>query len=191
MDIHTVTLIAVASLWGLFEAWLLLRDRARGKGKTASDGRTRSYNILAVTLSPLVAAVMTSIPWVNGLGVRSGWVFWTGIGVMALGMGLRMWSVAVLGKYFRTTIELEDDQQVIRTGPYRLIRHPSYAGLILTCIGYGAALQNAVSFAIAAAFPAIALIHRIKMEETALASGMGAAYAAYQAGTKKLIPGVW
>jgi protein-S-isoprenylcysteine O-methyltransferase Ste14 len=191
MDTSLALLLSLCSLWGLLEGWLILRDRARGKGTTTGDSRTRYYNILSMTLSPIAAAVMTAIPGVNALGIRSAWVFGAGVGVMSLGLGLRIWSIAVLGKYFRTTIELEADQKVIQTGPYRLIRHPSYAGLILTCIGYGAALQNAVSFAVVVTFPALALIHRIKIEEDAMAAGMGATYRAYQAGTKRLIPGIW
>ena len=110
---------------------------------------------------------------------------------MVLGLGLRIRSVAALGKYFRTTIELEDNQKVNQTGPYRHIRHPSYTGLLLTCIGYGAALQNIISFIIVVTFPTMALLYRIKMEETTLAAGMGSAYISYQKKTKKLIPGIW
>lgn len=191
MDAGTIALIAASSCWSLFEGWLILRDRARGKGTTTEDGGTRRFNILSVTLSPIVAAVMTAVPGVRDLGVRSGVMLGAGIGLMMIGLGLRAWAVAALGKYFRTTIELDKGQKVIQSGPYRLIRHPSYTGLILTCIGLGIALQNIVSFAIVAALPTVALLHRIEAEEKALAAGLGAAYASYQERTKKLIPGIW
>ena len=110
---------------------------------------------------------------------------------MAFGLGLRIWSVAVLGKYFRTTIELEDNQNVIQNGPYRFIRHPSHTGMLLSCLGYGIALQNMVSLAVVVVFPAIALLHRIGMEEVALAGRLGPAYVSYQKKSKKLIPGIW
>ena len=191
MDINTIPLVVFSTFWAILEVWLILRDRNRGKGKTTFDSKTRVYNIFAITLSPILAAIITSIPRVNDLGVRNLYIYAVGIVLMALGLGLRIWSIAMLGKYFRTTIELDDNQKVIQNGPYRFIRHPSYTGLILTCIGYGVALQNLVSFVIVAAFPTIALLYRINLEEAALATGMGAAYTSYQKKTKRLIPGIW
>jgi protein-S-isoprenylcysteine O-methyltransferase Ste14 len=191
MDAYTILLAAVSAFWATLEAWLILRDRKRGKGKTDVDGRTRLFNFFSMTFSPAVAAILTAIPIAQDLGVRSRLVFGIGIGIMALGLSLRIWSVAVLGRYFRTTIELEDNQRVVQSGPYRLIRHPSYTGLILTCIGYGFALQNILSFVIVATLPTIALLHRIDMEEKVLTVGMGEAYGTSQKRTKKLIPGIW
>jgi protein-S-isoprenylcysteine O-methyltransferase Ste14 len=188
---QTTVLIVLSAFWAGLEAWLIIRDRRRGKGKTATDSKTRNYNFLAITLSPGVAAAANAMPGLNDLGVRSFPVFSVGVCVMALGLALRIWSVAVLGKYFRTTVELEDNQKVIQSGPYRVIRHPSYTGLLLTCLGYGIALQNMVSLVVVVAFPTMALLHRIRMEETTLAAGMGVAYVSYQKRTKKLIPGIW
>lgn len=191
MDVYTIILIAISALWIVLEAWLIIRDRKRGKGKTTIDGRTRYYNFISLTVSPIAAAILTGVPDVRSLGIRNAYVFGIGCGIMALGLGLRLWSIIVLGKYFRTTVEVDENQRVIQNGPYRLIRHPSYTGLILTCIGYGVALQNAISFLIVIVFPTIALLYRIGIEETALAAGMGAEYESYQMHTKKLIPGIW
>jgi protein-S-isoprenylcysteine O-methyltransferase Ste14 len=191
LDICTAILIVVSSTWGILEAYLILRDRGRPKARATLDAGTRHYNFLAMTLSPIVAAIVTAIPGVNALGLESSWLFGFGTAIMLLGLGLRIWSVAVLGQYFRTTIELNENQKVVQAGPYRYIRHPSYTGLILTCIGYGLALQNIVSFVFAVTFPTIVLLHRIKVEEATLARGMGAEYVLYQKRTKKLIPSIW
>jgi len=191
MDAFTIVLLAFSTFWAVLEAWLILRDRKRGKGKTDVDGSTRLFNFFSMTFSPSMAAIITAIPILKDIGVRNRYVFIVGLGVMALGLCLRIWSIAVLGKYFRTTIELETNQQVVQSGPYRFIRHPSYTGLILTCIGYGVALQNIFSLILVGTLPTIALLHRIDMEEKVLAAGMGEAYGSYQKRTKKLIPGIW
>jgi protein-S-isoprenylcysteine O-methyltransferase Ste14 len=191
MEVFTIMLIAASSFWAILEAWLILRDRKRGKGSTALDSRTRRFNFFSMSFSPITAAIITSIPILKDLGVRSACVFGIGITVMALGLSLRIWSIAVLGQYFRTTIGLEDNQKVVQSGPYRFVRHPSYAGLILTCVGYGVALQNLISFIVVVTLPTMALLHRIDIEEKVLASGLGEAYVSYQKKSKKLIPGVW
>jgi protein-S-isoprenylcysteine O-methyltransferase Ste14 len=104
---------------------------------------------------------------------------------------LRYWSIYILGKYFRTTVEVEESQKIVQKGPYKWIRHPSYSGIILFCIGYGIAVQNWLSLIIAVSLPTIALLYRIKIEEEALVKGIGTEYEVYQKKTKKLIPGIW
>jgi protein-S-isoprenylcysteine O-methyltransferase Ste14 len=191
MDASTILLAVVSGVWATLEAWLILRDRKRGKGKTDVDGHTRLFNFFSMTFSPTMAAILTAIPIARDLGLRSIFVFGIGIGIMSMGLSLRIWSIAVLGKYFRTTIELENHQRVVQSGPYRFIRHPSYAGLILTCIGYGLGLQNILALVIVVTLPTVALLHRIDIEEEVLGAGMGKAYGTYQEKTKKLIPGIW
>jgi protein-S-isoprenylcysteine O-methyltransferase Ste14 len=118
-------------------------------------------------------------------------VFWAGIVAMCSGFLLRHWSISILGKYFRTTVELEKDHKVVQTGPFRYIRHPSYSGMILFCIGYGLVAQNWLSLIAAVLFPTVSLLYRIKTEEAALVQGLGIEYQQYQQNTKKLIPMLW
>ena len=82
-----------------------------------------------------------------------------------LGLALRIWAIAALGGAFRTTVEVEPGQTVVSTGPYRWIRHPSYAGLLLIVAGFGAALGN----------------YRV----------LGEAYRTYQSDRARLIPRLW
>ncbi len=80
---------------------------------------------------------------------------------------------------------------MVSSGPYRLIRHPSYCGWLLVCLGYGIAVQNWLSVLAAFLFPFAALIYRIHIEERVLVSSLGSAYVEYQKKSKKLIPWVW
>ena len=109
--------------------------------------------------------------------------------------GSRAYSTALvdhrMGKYFRTTIELEKGQKVVQEGPYKYLRHPSYPGIILFFIGYGLLSKNWLSLAIAVCLPTLSLVSRIQIEEVALAEGLGAEYTAYQKKTKKLVLGIW
>jgi protein-S-isoprenylcysteine O-methyltransferase Ste14 len=118
-------------------------------------------------------------------------LFWIGMMILSIGFLLRHWSIRILGEYFRTTIEIEKDQKVIQKGPYRYIRHPSYSGIILFFFGYGLAYQNWISVVIAVIFPTIALLYRIRNEESVLIKEIGIEYQKYKNKTKKLIPGIW
>lgn len=191
MRISTYILIAAASIWMAVEGALILRDKARSKGTTRIDRMTRMFNSVSTALavaSPLLLLVLPSLQFESGELLS---VTVAGTALICFGFSLRYWSVITLGKYFRTTVEIEQGHKVVKTGPYRYIRHPSYSGIILFFIGYGLLSQHWASLAIAAALPAAALIYRIRIEEQAMAGMIGAEYRDYQKKTKKLIPGIW
>ena len=191
MYLDLIVQIAAMVLWLAPEVYLILRDQAQGKGKREIDRRTRNFNTIATVVALAVAPIANWVPVlcfdVPGATV----VFWLGIVVMFLGLFLRHWSIIVLGRYFRTTIELEKGQKVIQKGPYKYIRHPSYAGIVLFFVGYGLLSKNWLSLLAAVCLPTVSLVYRIRIEEIALAEGLGAEYAVYQGKTKKLIPGIW
>jgi protein-S-isoprenylcysteine O-methyltransferase Ste14 len=191
MDVDSIVKIVAVAVWLGAEAYLILKDRVRGKGTTDIDRRTRNFNIAATVVSLALGLVLN---WVKVLpfGTPGASTFlWIGIGVMLLGLILRHWSIISLGRFFRTTIELEKGQKVIDNGPYRYIRHPSYAGIILFFIGYGIVSKDWLSLGVAVFLPIASLIYRIQIEEKELAEGMGPDYVAYQKRTKKLLPGIW
>jgi len=191
MNIEILVLIIASAIWIFAELYLVFRDNTRGKGRTTIDHRTRYYNFVSLIIAISCAAIISWIPLFQFNRRGTSIIFWIGILIICFGLFLRYWSIHLLGKYFSTTIELEDSQKIIQKGPYKWIRHPSYSGIILFCIGYGLAVQNWLSLLIAISLPTIALLYRIKIEEETLAKGLGDDYKVYQKKTKKLIPGVW
>ena len=191
MDVDSIVKIVAVVVWLGAEAYLILKDRARRKGTTDIDRGTRNFNTAATVVSLTLGLVLN---WVKVLpfGIPgASTILWIAIGLMLLGLILRHWSIISLGRFFRTTIELEKGQKVIDKGPYRYIRHPSYAGIILFFIGYGLVSKDWLSLGVAVCLPTTSLIYRIQIEEKALTEGMGPDYVAYQKRTKKLLPGIW
>ncbi len=191
MNIFSLLIFGISAIWIGLEIWLVVRDKLTGKGKTQHDQGTRNYNFISIATSMTVAGLLNgiSIFWFTGSRIKI--LFWVGFGVMIMGLAFRIWAIIVLGKYFRTTVELDERPTVVRTGPYRWIRHPSYSGLLLACLGYGIALQNWLSLLVVITLPAMALLHRIRVEEEVLVRGIGKEYIEYQQRTKRLIPGIW
>ncbi|HXR53613.1 MAG TPA: isoprenylcysteine carboxylmethyltransferase family protein [Acidimicrobiales bacterium] len=114
-----------------------------------------------------------------------------GVVVMWLGFALRQWAVRTLGRFFTFELSVQTDQRVVENGPYRVVRHPSYSGLLLSWLGTAIALGNWLSLALLTIPYAIALIHRIRVEEGLLRQGLGPDYERYAASRKRLVPGVW
>jgi protein-S-isoprenylcysteine O-methyltransferase Ste14 len=77
------------------------------------------------------------------------------------------------------------------TRPYHWVRHPSYTGLLLICLGFGIGIGNWLSVLICAVGPLLGLLPRIAVEETELVRVLGEQYRGYQKTTHRLIPGLW
>jgi protein-S-isoprenylcysteine O-methyltransferase Ste14 len=116
--------------------------------------------------------------------------FAAGLVILLAGLVLRGWSFKALGQYFTHTVMVSSDQPVIATGPYRVLRHPSYTGVILASIGVGLASANWADLA-GVLFILMPLLWRIHVEENALKATVGDRYCAYAAQHKRLVPLVW
>jgi protein-S-isoprenylcysteine O-methyltransferase Ste14 len=174
--------------WALLEVGLRVREAVRGQGGRDRDRGTRV--LIAISLGAAIAVASVAASVVPSLRIPVA-VRVFGVIVMWLGLATRIWAVAALGGAFRTTVEVDLDQAVVTTGPYKWIRHPSYAGLLLIVAGLGLALGDWPSAAVCLALPLPALAWRIHVEEAELGRVLGEAYRAYQAGTARLIPGGW
>jgi protein-S-isoprenylcysteine O-methyltransferase Ste14 len=119
------------------------------------------------------------------------WAMWVGAAVALCGMALRVWSVATLGRYFTYVVKVTEDQPVVQSGPYRLLRHPSYAGALLTALGIGLSLRVALAPVILVVVQFVAYSIRMGVEEKALSEGIGEPYRAYMRRTKRIVPYVW
>jgi len=124
--------------------------------------------------------------WViDGEAVR-----WIGVALFAAGGVLRLWPVFVLRDRFSGLVAIQSGHVLVTGGVYRVIRHPSYLGLLVSSLGWGFAFDVWVGVLLAAAL-LLPLIARIHAEERLLLSQFGDEYAAYRARTSRLIPGIY
>jgi len=117
--------------------------------------------------------------------------FAIGFVILLAGLVLRGWSIKTLGAYFTASVTVSTDQPVVTAGPYRVLRHPSYTGLLLIMTGIGLASANWVGAAGMTVLTLAGLLWRIHAEERALLTTLGDAYRAYAAQHKRLVPLVW
>jgi protein-S-isoprenylcysteine O-methyltransferase Ste14 len=85
-------------------------------------------------------------------------------------------------------VAIAPEQTVIETGPYRLIRHPSYTGLLIILLGYGFCLTNWLSLLVLMGCSLLGFWYRIYVEEQVLQAQLGQRYQEYMRRTKRLIP---
>jgi protein-S-isoprenylcysteine O-methyltransferase Ste14 len=164
----------------------------RGRGITHMKGWDRA---IAGVWS---AAQYIAIPLVSGLDVRFGWTpelssvdHVAGGVILASGLELMSWAM-IVNAYFSTAarVQTERGQTVCRTGPYRVVRHPGYAGAIQQSLGTPFLLGSAWAL-IAAVVAVVAIVARTILEDRMLQAELPG-YAAYAREVRyHLIPGIW
>jgi protein-S-isoprenylcysteine O-methyltransferase Ste14 len=181
--------MVIISAWGAME--LSQRSNVRREGATRIGGAGGRIAILACLIATIPVANLTPRV-VPAAAIRPAAVaFAAGLAVLLAGLVLRGWSFKTLGQYFTHTVMVSSDQPVIATGPYRVLRHPSYTGVILAGIGIGLASANWAGLAGLLLLTLTPLLWRIHVEERALRMTLGDRYRAYAAQHKRLVPLVW
>jgi len=136
-------------------------------------------------------AVIAILIGYGRIGALPHWLFYPGMAMFLLGLTLTVWAYRVLGRFFSLEVQVQGDHHVVDTGPYRVLRHPGYAGVLFGFIGLGLAVQSWVSVLLLMLTTTTALAYRTRIEERFLLDELGEEYARYMARTKRLVPLVW
>jgi protein-S-isoprenylcysteine O-methyltransferase Ste14 len=177
-------------LWAAIEVGIRVASARNG----GHDRELRSLAVVVVGLGVSVAGsllVAGRVPATALPREAAWWLYAVGIAVIAFGIAFRAWSVVTLGRYFTVTVQVRADQTVVDRGPYRVLRHPSYTGLLCVCLGMGLALGNWLALLVAVLPALAAIVVRIRVEERTLLATIGEPYRAFCATRKRLVPGVW
>jgi protein-S-isoprenylcysteine O-methyltransferase Ste14 len=112
-----------------------------------------------------------------------------GLIITGIGLALAIWARLRLGRNWSGTVTIKENHQLIRQGPYRLVRHPIYLGILLamvgTAIGYGKA-----PCLIGVPIVFLAFWKKSRVEEQFMIAQFGAQYFQYQREVKAIIPGL-
>lgn len=114
-----------------------------------------------------------------------------GLGLIILGVLLRIDVIRSLGKFFTVQVTIKSDHQLKTDGYYKYVRHPSYTASLISFIGFGVSLNHWCSVLLAGGMAFIAFAIRIRIEEKVLLSHFGEAYTAYRKKTKAIIPFIY
>ena len=178
----------------LLAAWLLLEVvlRSGEEARSWQAGPADRASTRLVVVAYVVAFVGPFLLDTSGVGVTHAGsaLAWIGVTIGVVGLGIRIWSMRVLGRDYTRSLRTRETQTVIDRGPYRLVRHPGYSGSILVWFGS----RLAVNWLVAAA-TAVGLLlvyaYRISAEEEMLIDHFGDAYRAYKVRTWRLVPYIW
>lgn len=181
--------LILACCWLVVEIRIIWIGR-REKSILKQEGKTEANIWLVIALSlPLALGFKELHLWTlpgNGIFRQSMAVI-----LYVGGLTLRFYAANYLGKFFTTRVSIQTAHQLIRTGPYRYIRHPSYCGLMLAFAGASIAMGDMLAMAVLLIPLGYVLHKRIEVEEHWLHEHFGREYALYCGETKKLVPSLY
>src|SRR3546814_7292149 len=137
---------ALCLLWIASEI-RILRHRRSGDPARKRDAGTLRLLVVVIGASAALAAGFDGLDVARFPRQLQAPLWWLGIALMPGGMGLRWWSIRVLARHFTVDVTIHPDHELVRRGPYRLLRHPSYPGLLVTFLGFALCLGNWLSLA--------------------------------------------
>ena len=122
---------------------------------------------------------------------RTAWAEAIGIGLVILGSILFVWARRTLGRHYSGHVSVKKEQKLVQSGPYRIIRHPAYAGYLLMAFGLALGYSSLLGFATTLLILLPAAVYRIRVEDRMLAEHFGTQFEKYVQKKKRLLPGIW
>lgn len=146
-----------------------------------------------ILFGALFTIVLPLFEWSNKIDNMSeiAFVSYGGVIIILSGLILRYMSIRILGKFFTSTVMIQESHELIQKGPYKHLRHPSYTGALLCFIGFSILLEAWISLPFVLLIMGLIYRYRITAEEHTLRNYFGEQYERYQRFTWRLIPGIW
>jgi protein-S-isoprenylcysteine O-methyltransferase Ste14 len=174
--------IVFAVGWGAFWLYWLVAafSMKRGKVPWSRELRIRALIIVIVVILVRFGAFrghgLNTSPWRSALG----------LGLFAIGLGFAIWARVHIGRNWGTPMTQKSEPELVTSGPYRLVRHPIYSGVLIA--GLGTALALSWLWIIAVGLAAVYFLHSATVEERYLTGQFPEDYPAYKQSTKMFVP---
>jgi protein-S-isoprenylcysteine O-methyltransferase Ste14 len=178
-----------ALLWLAFIVYWSAAVKDSAPALSSESSGSRQLHTLLLNLS----LVLLFLP-LPGLGARwlprAPWIEWAGLGVQALFFLLAIWARRCLGRNWSGEVSVRQDHRLVRSGPYRFVRHPIYAAMLGMYLGT-ALVSGRLHGLTALLLVAVAYARKIPLEERTLLGNFGPAYEEYRQRSWALVPGVF
>jgi protein-S-isoprenylcysteine O-methyltransferase Ste14 len=178
-------------LWPASEIALAIRQSRKGEQAVVTERRSTVVLLSASICGPALGFLAARRLPSSKITESPAPLIAAAVPIMWAGIAFRRWAINSLGDFFRATVDVQEGHMVVRSGPYRLVRHPSYAGGLVATMGVGLVFNNTVAWLAVVGCTSGGVLYRIHVEENVLREALGAEYSDYAARTARLIPGLW
>jgi len=168
--------------WAAFWTYWVVAAFSMKRGRLAWSRELRIRAVIAVPAIVLIRLGafrnhgLNSDPWRAGVGLV----------LFAVGLGFGVWARVHIGRNWGTPMSQKDDSELVTGGPYRMVRHPIYSGVLVAGVGSAVALSWAGLIAVALA--GVYFVYCATIEEHNLTEQFPDTYPVYRRSTKMLVP---
>lgn len=192
MSVYSVAVNAVWGCWLIFLAvWLLAAISTKRSVYRESHAQRLRYSILLIA-GYLLLTRGHRLPYPLSARVipRMEIIACAGVVLCVAGLSFCIWARAILGRNWSGAVTLKEGHELIERGPYRLVRHPIYSGLLAMFLGTVMVLGHVAGiFGLALVF--VSFWIKLRDEERVMLKQFPDQYAAYQQRVKRIIPFVF
>jgi protein-S-isoprenylcysteine O-methyltransferase Ste14 len=168
--------------WVVFWTYWLVAAFSMKRG---SLSWSRALRIRAVMV--VLAILLLRLGAFQNNGINSDpWRAGSGLVLFAVGLGFAVWARIHIGRNWGTPMAQKDDPELVTSGPYQLVRHPIYSGILVAGVGTAVALSWA--WLIGVALAGVYFVYSATIEERNLTEQFPDRYPAYRHSTKMLVP---
>jgi protein-S-isoprenylcysteine O-methyltransferase Ste14 len=178
---------AACIVWVAFSVYWEIAAKGRTPERAAESSLSRGFHVFLTNIALLLQIAPILGP--GRLLPPSIPVVALGFIVQASGLLLAIWARNHLGKNWSGRITIKEGHDLVRTGPYKNLRHPIYSGILTMYLGTALITGERLGL-VGLAVALLAYWRKIRLEDAALKEAFGAEYEAYQHQTWALIPGV-
>jgi protein-S-isoprenylcysteine O-methyltransferase Ste14 len=177
--------IAFSIGWGAFWLYWLVAAFSMKRGKVPWSRELRIRALIVV-----IVVILVRVGVFRGHGLNTApWRSTFGLGLFALGLGFAIWARVHIGRNWGTPMTQKDEPELVTSGPYHLVRHPIYSGILVA--GVGTAVALSWLWLIAVGLAGIYFLYSATVEERYLTEQFPDVYPAYKHSTKMLVPFVF
>ncbi len=177
--------LVFAVVWAAFWLYWLVAAFSMKRGRVPWS---RELGVRAVIAVVLILSIHSGVFRENGLNTDP-WRAGVGLVLLALGLGFAIWARVHIGRNWGTPMTQKEEPELVTSGPYRLVRHPIYSGILIAGIGTAVALSWLWLAAVILA--GIYFVYSATVEERYMTEQFPDAYPVYRSSTKMLVPFVF
>jgi protein-S-isoprenylcysteine O-methyltransferase Ste14 len=173
--------------WAWFAYWTVSSFGVRRAKRVAPPAERLRYIVEVVVAVALVAWGSSFWGWLGTWVLRpSAALFCIGAAIATAGLGFSVWARVHLGEYWSGNVTLKEGHRLIRSGPYALVRHPIYTGILLGMVGSAVALDQVRGY-LAVALLTYSFVRKHRKEEAWLTEEFGEEYVQYKREVRALL----
>ena len=177
--------LVFAISWGAFWLYWLVAAFSMKRGRVPWS---RELRIRAVVVAAVILLVRLGAFRDHGLNT-SAWRAGLGLVLFALGLWFAIWARVHIGRNWGTPMTRKDEPELVTSGPYHLVRHPIYSGIL--CAGVGTAVALSWWWLAVVFLAGTYFVYSATVEEGYMTEQFPDAYPRYKVSTKMLVPYVF